>query len=64
MSLESCFVRYVNMSFEPARYFGSEVFQHDPMKSDYKTNFWMPLKENGEIVWFLAPDLKKRQYDW
>ena len=49
---------------EPARYFGSEVFQHNPMKSDYKTNFWMPLKENGEIVWFLAPDLRKYHCDW
>ena len=49
---------------EPARYFGSKVFQHDPKKNDYKTNFWMPLKENGEIVWFLAPDLKKHQHDW
>jgi hypothetical protein len=49
---------------EPARYFGSEVFQHNPMKTDYKTNFWMPLKENGEIVWVLAPDLIKGQRDW
>jgi hypothetical protein len=49
---------------QPARYFGSKVFQHDPVKSDYKTNFWMPLKENGEIVWFLAPDLEKRIHDW
>lgn len=49
---------------ESARYFGSEVFQHDPMKSDYKTNFWTPLHEHGECVWYLSPDLKKHQYDW
>lgn len=49
---------------EPARYFGSEVFQHDTMKRDYKTNFWMPFKENGEIVWFFSAELKKHQYDW
>jgi len=44
--------------------FGSKVFQHNPMKSDYKKSFWMPLKENGECVWVLAPDLEKRTYDW
>jgi hypothetical protein len=44
---------------EPARYFGSKVFQHDPMKSDYKTNFWMPLKENGEVVWVVSSDRKR-----
>jgi hypothetical protein len=49
---------------EPARYFGSKVFQHDPMKSDYETNFWASLYENGECVWLLAPDLKKHQFDW
>jgi hypothetical protein len=49
---------------EPARYFGLKVFQHNSMKSDYVANFWSPLEENGEVVWFLAPDLKKRQYDW
>jgi hypothetical protein len=49
---------------EPARYYGSEVFQHNPLKSDYKTNFWMPLKENGEVVWLPAPDLKKHQNNW
>lgn len=49
---------------EPARYFGSEIFQHDPLKSDYKTNFWRPLKENGEIVWLLAPDLKLNKPNW
>jgi hypothetical protein len=49
---------------ESARYFGSKVFQHDPMKSDYKTNFWMPLKEKGETVWLLAPDLEKPNYYW
>jgi hypothetical protein len=49
---------------EPARYYGTEVFQHDPMKSDYKTNFWMPLRENGEVVWVLAPNLKECKFDW
>ena len=49
---------------EPARYVGSAVFQHNPMKSDYKANFWMPFKENGEVVWFLAPDLKRHSHDW
>jgi hypothetical protein len=49
---------------EPARYFGSKVFQHNPMKSDYKTNFWASIIENGECVWLLAPDLKKHEFDW
>jgi hypothetical protein len=49
---------------ELARDFGSKVFLHNPMKSDYKTNFWVPLYENRECVWFFAPDLKRHQYDW
>jgi hypothetical protein len=48
----------------PHRYFGSYVFQFNPMKSDYRNNFWMPLKENGEVVWFVAPDLVKRKYEY
>lgn len=48
----------------PARYFGSKIFQHDPMKSDYKANFLASLNENGECVWLLAPDLKKHEFDW
>jgi hypothetical protein len=49
---------------EPARYYGSMVFQYNTLKSDYTTNFWAPLFENGECVWVLAPDLKKHQRDW
>ena len=48
-------------ALEPARHFGSMVFEHFPMKSDNKTNFWMPFKENGEVVWVPAPYLKKHQ---
>jgi hypothetical protein len=49
---------------EPMRYFGSKVFQKNSGKSDYVANFWSPLYENGELVWFSAPDLKKPKYDW
>jgi hypothetical protein len=49
---------------EPMRYFGSKVFQKNPSKPDYVSNFWTSLYENGERVWFPAPDLKKPKYDW
>jgi hypothetical protein len=49
---------------EPARYFGSKVFQHNLQKSDYKANFWGSLCENDECVWYLALDLKKHEFDW
>jgi hypothetical protein len=49
---------------EPMRYFGAIVFQKNSCKSDYIANFWSPLKENGEVVWFSAPDLEKCRYDW
>jgi hypothetical protein len=42
---------------EPMRYFGSKIFQKDTRKSDYKSNFWTELYENGEKVWFPATDL-------
>lgn len=49
---------------EPHRYYGSHVFQLDSMKPDYKANFWSPLYENGELVWFSAPDLQNGGHDW
>jgi len=48
---------------EPMRYFGKKVFQKDPNKSDYVANFWSPLYEDGEQVWFSAPDLQKFHFD-
>jgi hypothetical protein len=49
---------------KPARYFGSKVFQKNPVKSDYKANFWSPLMEGGEIVWLPAPDLERGSSGW
>jgi hypothetical protein len=49
---------------EPVRYFGSKVFQKNTSKPDYVSNFWSPLYENGELVWYSAPDLQKFNCDW
>lgn len=49
---------------EPVRYFGSQVFQKNPSKSDYVSSFWIALREDGELVWSPAPDLVKSCNDW
>jgi hypothetical protein len=54
---------YCSCELEPVRYFGSKVFQKDPMKNDYKGNFWSEYKENDEVVWFSAPDLERNRFD-
>jgi hypothetical protein len=49
---------------EPLRYFGSKVFQYDSTKPDYASNLWVDLYENGELVWFSAPELAKFRLEW
>jgi hypothetical protein len=39
---------------ENAQYFGSAVIQTNSCKPDYIAKFWMPLKENGAVVWQLS----------
>jgi hypothetical protein len=39
---------------EDAYYFGSAIIQTDCHKSDYRAKFWMPLKEEGVVVWQLS----------
>ena len=39
---------------EDARYYGSAVIQTDSRKSDYIAKFWMPLKEDGIVVWQIS----------
>ena len=40
---------------EGARYFGSVVIQLDSRKPDYRAKFWMPLYEDGIVVWQISP---------
>ncbi len=40
---------------EDARYFGSAVIQIDSRKPDYMPKFWMPLREDGIVVWQVSP---------
>jgi hypothetical protein len=40
---------------EDATYFGSVVIQLDSRKSDYRAKFWMPLYEDGILVWQISP---------
>jgi hypothetical protein len=39
---------------EDASYFGSAIIQTNCHKSDYRAKFWMPLKEDGVVVWQLS----------
>ncbi len=39
---------------EDARYLGSAIIQLDPRKPDYRSKFWMPLKEDEVVVWQLS----------
>jgi hypothetical protein len=39
---------------EDARYFGSKVFQFDPSKTDYIAKGWLPLVEDGLVVWVVS----------
>ncbi len=45
---------------EEACYFGSAIIQTDSRKPDYIAKFWMPLKEDGLVVWQLSP----KRHDW
>ena len=45
---------------EDARYFGSVVIQLDSRKPDYRAKMWMPLYENGILVW----QISSRRHDW
>jgi hypothetical protein len=40
---------------EDARYYGSAVIQLDSRKLDYRVKFWMPLYEDGILVWQISP---------
>lgn len=45
---------FCGYELEDARYFGSAVIQTNPRKPDYIAKFWMPLKENGIVVWQIS----------
>jgi hypothetical protein len=46
---------YCGHELEDARYFGSALIQLDPKKLDYRIKMWMPLCEDGQVVWVISP---------
>jgi hypothetical protein len=41
---------------EDANYFGSKVFSKDRNALDYVRDGWLPLREDGLVVWVVSPE--------
>ena len=41
---------------EDGVYFGDKVFAKDKYDSDYDRDSWLPLLEDGRVVWFVSPE--------